>query len=249
MAIIAVVSVVSHRRPRLEERVIKNIPLVDWLSILVFPVLMFIGWAGIVNQIFHRPKVPLVPLDDFNLLIVMTLFISYAFVGNGIHFTAKIIWRYLAPKYKRSMVYMVNERFHNKVGHYIVYVTVIAVLFLTGIAEINHPLLEPVSFFKLSLIILAGIVFGFAGAKAIFYTSKWFGGYNRPISVITAMAAVIFYSLARILHLSAGYYPVFYFMMTISLGFIASFILRQVFLFSRLSERNKLRFLARIFSG
>lgn len=249
LAIFAVVAVLSHRRSRLEQRVLKHIPLIDWLTVLIFPFLMFIGWVGMVKNIMNRPFVNILPFDDFDLLLVATLFLCYSFVGNGMHFTGKVIWRYLSRTDHSSMIWKVNEMFHNKLGHYIVYVTLCVVLFLTALLEINHPLtipLEPLSFV---LIVLAGIVFGFSGAKSIYYTSSWFGGYHRPLFVLILAMVFCQYSILKLYNLRLSDYPIFIFVYSIGWAFAANYILRQVYLFSHLSGKNRLRFLHKIFSA
>ncbi len=249
LAILALLAVLSHRRPRLEQRVLRHVPLIDWLSVLIFPFLMFVGWVGIVRNITGRPVQSILPFDDFDLIIVMTLFLSYSFVGNGMHFTAKVIWRYLSKNDHTRMVWRVNEMFHNKIGHYIVYITLIAVFFLTAVFEINHPLVVPLEQISFWFTIISGIVFGFSGAKAIYYTSSWFGAYNRPIFVLVVAIALCLYILIKAYNLNLLNYPVFVFMYSVAWSFVGSFLIRQFILYSRLSHRNRLRFLHKIFSA
>ncbi len=123
VALVSLVGVLIHRRSRFEQRVFKNIPLIDWLYITIFPTLMFAGWIIMIKSIVNRPSINIIPIDDFDFVIIMIIFVLYAFIGNGLHFSSKVIWRYLPHTDRHKLVYKVNEMFHNKLSHYTIYVT------------------------------------------------------------------------------------------------------------------------------
>src|SRR3989338_5440520 len=95
IAIVGLLGVLTHRRSRFEERVLKHVPLSEWIIVLIVPVFMYLGWAVVVNNIIDRPRVRIIPFDDFNIIAVTVLFMLYGFVGNSMHFTGKVLWRYL----------------------------------------------------------------------------------------------------------------------------------------------------------
>ncbi len=249
IAIIGLLAVLSHRRTRFEQKVFRHVPVNEWLTLIVFPLLMFIGWALVVKNIILRPSINLISIDDFDFTIVMMIFMMYAFVGNSLHFTSKIIWRYLPEKDNHKMVYRVNEMFHGRLSHYLVYVTISIVLLLMAIIELNHPVIARISDWLGLFLLIVGVVFGFSSAKAIFYTNQWFGGYNKPLSIFASIALIILVAIFKTFQISFYYYPVSFFILVINVSFLGSFFMRQFLIFTRLNNKHKLRFLQKIFSA
>lgn len=248
IAIIGLLGILTHRRTRLQEKVLKHIPLTDWITVLILPVSLYIGWIILVKNILERPKVPIFPMDDFDILAVTFIFMVYGMVGNSIHFTGKILWRYLEG-YENTMAYRVNEMFHGKLSHYLAFLNGFFVGFMLPILEINHPAIIPISLFYMIIIILTGSVFGVCVCKGIFYTNQWFGGYNKPLFFI---GTTLFLSLLVILktyRLSFTYYPVSLFIVSMFVSGIITFASRQIFIFAHLGKRRRLHFLAKILSA
>jgi hypothetical protein len=219
----------------------------DWLVILVFPVALYLGWFIVVKNILNRPQITRVPLDDFEIIAITILFMVYGFVGNSIHFTGKILWRYLEAD-RHQMAYKVNEMFHGKLSHYLIFLNSLFIAFLLPILEINHPLVLPVTSSYLLLILLAGIIFGISGCKSVFYSNEWFGGYNKPLFYVTIILLSILISFIKGLQLKFSLHPVALFITTMFASAVTTFLIRQFFIFSRLSQKRKLRFLAKILS-
>jgi len=248
IALVGLLGVLSHRRSRLEHRIYKHVPLQDWLVVLLLPISLYIGWFFVVKNILFRPTVSHLPFSDIDILAFTILFMVYGFVGNAIHFTGKILWRYLKD-YNHSMAYKVNEMFHGKLSHYLVYLNALFLTFLLAILEINHPVQIAVGNFYLYLIAGFGVIFGFAGSKTIFYTNEWFGGYNKPLFIISSVLLLFLTWIGKYFRLSFPYYPIYLFVISMGLSFNSAFILRQLFIFMKLSTRRRLRFLAKMFSA
>ncbi len=246
-AIIAMLGVLSHRRSRLENKIYKDVPLTDWIVVFVLPISLYISWFFMVKNIIQRPNIGLLPLEDFDILSVTILFMVYGFVGNSIHFTGKILWRSLR-NYKSSHAYKINEMFHGKLSHYLAYLNAMFIIFFLPILEINHPFETYITSATLSLAAFGGIVFGISGSKTIFYTNEWFGGYNKPIFFIASILLVLLLTVERYFQLKFSYYPMNLFAVSMGGSFISAFILRQLFIFSKLGSRRRLRFLAKILS-
>lgn len=246
IAVVILLAVLSHRRSRLEERIFKNVPLSDWLNFSIYPLSLYIGWFFVVKNILERPNINIFPLGDFDLLAISVLFFIYAFMGTGIHFTGKILWRYLS---RNSMAYRVNEMFHGKLSHYLVFLNMIFIIFLWAILEINHPLVfyAPGNYLKLT--VLAGILFGYAGSRAIFYTNEWFGGYNKPLFFISSFLFILLINIEKFYRVNFAFYPTNLFVVSLCSGFVSSFIIRQFMIFAKLGQKRKLRFMAKIFSA
>lgn len=239
--------VLSHRRSRLENRIYNNVPLEDWLMVFVLPISLYIGWFFIVKNIISRPSINIFPLSDFDILALTILFMVYGFVGNGIHFTGKIIWRHM-KNHKNTMAYKINEMFHGKLSHYLVYLNGLFIFFLLEIMEINHPLSWAISDFLASVIVILGIIFGYSVSRSIFYTNEWFGGYNKPLFLISSFILIVMIWLAAYYRLDHSSYPVYLFVTTMAISFVSSFVLRQFFIFIKLGTKRRLHFVAKMFS-
>lgn len=247
IAIIGFVGVVSHRRTRLEAKIIKDVPLVDWLTLIIFPILLFFCWVVIVRNVINRPGISLLPLDDLEILTATIFFMIYAFVGNAIHFTSKTLWRYLG-EYKDSLAFKVNEMFHGKFSHYLVYSSSAIVIFLLPILEINHPLPALVTGLYLRALILAGIVFGACALKAALYTDEWFGGHTTPGFLLISLLLVALLSLFQILNLKLSSYPVSIFIFSVFISMVVTFLFREVFVLVGLNKKKSLKRIAKILS-
>lgn len=246
-AIILLLGVLSHRRSRLENRIYKNVPLNDWLTVLILPVVLYICWFYMVKNILSRPNIGILPLEDIDILAITILFMIYGFVGNSMHFTGKILWRYLQSQ-RHSIAYKINEMFHGKLSHYLVYLSLILILFTLSILEINHPVVSGVTNLYLLFIALGGLIFGVAYSKAIYYTNEWFGGYNKPLFFVVSVLLIILVIVRGYFQLRFAYYPVYLLTLVMGGSFISTFILRQLFIFTRLGSKRRLRFLAKILS-
>lgn len=247
IALVALLGVLSHRRSRLENKIYKNVPLTEWLVVFIFPLALYLGWFFTVKSILARPQFFYLPFDDIDLLAITMLFMIFGFMGNAIHFTGKILWRYLREN-NRSMAFKVNEMFHGRLSHYLVFMNGIFIVFFLSVLEINHPFVYGLSAFASSLLILTGIIAGLSMRRMIFYTNEWFGGYNKPIFFVGSGLLAVLISLFRSYKLSLSLYPVSIFIISLLSSGMATFILRQFFIFTRLNNRRRLRFLSKILS-
>ena len=248
LAIVLLLGVLTHRKNRLEEKIIKDIPLSEWLIMLVIPVFMYIGWVMVVKSILERPFVQIIPLDDLDVLAITVLFMVYGFVGNTIHFTGKILWRYLKDM-KHTMAFRVNEMFHNKLGHYVGWLKSMFIFFMLPILEMNHPTEYSVLNSYLLYMIVVGVILGVSGSKGIFYADEAFGGYNKPLFFLGATLLMILIAVYKLYSLNFYYFPVNLAIMTSFICFISSFVVRQILIYSKLGKKKRLQFLAKIFSA
>lgn len=248
LGIIAFVGIISYKRPRLEQRILKKVPLIDWVNLLVFPIVIYYALVLIVENIISRGKVDILDFDDLQIIAIGLLFMVYAFVGNSIHFVGKVLSRYM-PRSHHSITYQVNEIFHGKLSHYLVIVSSILLLFMLVILEINHPLNLLLASSNYYLVIIAGLLFGVSTAKTIFYTSGWFGGYNKPLFFIVSMLFLMQLMIYKTYKLLIFFYPFNLFYMSLSISFLATFLFRQFLIFSRLGKKRRLQFLAKILSA
>lgn len=247
LSILAFIGVISYRRPGLTHRVFKNIPLIDWINILIIPITVYFALTLIVKNILDRPAVAILDFEDSSLLSFGLLFLIYAFVGNSIHFVAKVLSRYI-PQEKHSIVYQINEIFHGKLSHYMVYICALLLVFITALLEINHPLSSKFSKSILRIIYSCGLLIGFSSAKTIFYTGEWYGGNKKPFALLISLLFLILFLYFKMHHLNYGYYPMNLFAISFFVSFLLTFIIRQLLIFSRLSHKRRLRFLAKLLS-
>ena len=244
-AIVGLLGVLTHRRSRFEQRVFKNVPLSEWIIVLVVPVFMYLGWAVVVNNIIDRPRMRIIPFDDFNIIAVTALFMVYGFVGNSMHFTSKVLWRYLKDQ-KKSMAYRVNEMFHGKLSHYLIFLNVLFIIFLLSITEINHPVSGGVTKLYLAMTALCGVIFGVSAVRTVFYPDEWFGGYNKPLFFVYLGLFLVQFSLFKVYNLSFYNYPVSMFVAYTFMTGIVAFTAQQLGILSRLDAKRRIKYLVRI---
>lgn len=247
VAIISFIAVISYKRPRLEHRIIKNIPLIDWMNILIIPLFIYIGLTLMARHILSRDRTIILDFDDFTLVSFGIFFLAYAFVGNSIHFVSKVLSRYIPPQ-KQSLVYRINEIFHGKLSHYLIFLSSFMVVFILALLEINYPLPFSMHGGTEGVVFLSGLLLGISATKAVFYTSSWFGGYNKPLFFLVGFLLFILVGLFRIFDLHLLFYPIAFFVVTMFSGFIGTFVMRQVLIFLRLGKKRRLQFLAKILS-
>ncbi len=249
-SIIAFVGVISYRRPRLEGRVIKSIPLIDWMLSLVLPLFGYMAMVLILKNLVSRQLVVILDFDDFTFASSFVLFAMYAFVGNSIHFVGKVLSRYITPN-RHARIHQINEIFHGKLSHYLFFVSTALCIFVLALWEVNHPLLANDQITKTAkvLTILFGGLLGYTSAKSIFYTSGWFGGYNKPLFFLVAFLLGLLLMIFSAFRLNLVYYPVNLFVISMFATFVAVFLFRQFLIFSRLGKKRRLQFLAKILSA
>lgn len=245
VAVVGLLAVLSYRVNRLEEKVLKNVPMVDWLQLLIFPVLFYIGWVWIVKNILAQPATFLFPLDDLDILAITIIFMVYSFVGNAMHFNAKILSRYLKG-HEHTMVYRVNEMFHDKLSHYIVFMSSLFIIFLLFVLEINHPAAAPLAASYLRIVTLAGIVFGASAFRGIlYYGGEYFGNRIKPLSLVALLLFAALLLFIHIFRIKFSFYPVTLFVACVFVSVILALILRHILVLLRLDEKRRLKLLLR----
>lgn len=247
ISVVTFIAVVSYRRPRLEQRVIKNIPLIDWFLIFVFPIFFYFGLVMIIKSVLLRERLNLLDFDDTQIIGIGTLFMIYSFVGISVHFVSKVLSRYI-KRSKEPKVYQINELFHGKLSHYVTFACAYMVVFSLALLEINYPMPVRLTNLTIGAIISAGILAGFSAFKGIFYTNVWFGGYNKPFFLISLVFQLILSSIYRSQKLIMNYYPMNIFISVILLTVISIYVFRQFMIFFKLSKRRRLQFISRILS-
>lgn len=245
ITIVGFIGIIVYRRPKLAEKVFKEVPLIDWLNILIMPLVLYLGIVLVVEQILSRPKVEYLDYDNLHLLPLGILFLIYGFVGKSIHFVSKVISRYIKPD-KKDLVYRINELFHGKLSHYMTYFCTLVVLFILAIMEINYPLEIKLTGSQEFLIIISGIISGVSASKAIFFTNEWFGGHNKPLFIVVSIMTFIIYALFRSLNLKFISYPFSFFVSVAFTSIVITFVFRQFLIFSKLSNKRRLKFFVRI---
>lgn len=247
ISLVIFIAVISYKRARLEQRLIKQIPVIDWLLMFVFPITFYLGLLMIVRNILLRERIDILDFEDSQLLGAGIFFMIYAFVGVSVHFVAKVLSRYIRPD-KKSKAYQVNEIFHGKLSHYITFACSFMVIFILALFEINYPLPDMLSGFDIAVLSGAGILAGFSAFKGIFYTHEWIGGHNKPFFLISLVFLVILGGILSGDRLIIGYYPMNIFILALLFTVVSIYIVRRFQFFSRLSRRGRLRFISRLFS-
>lgn len=246
LSIVSVVAVISYKRPRLEQKVFKKIPMLDWLNILGFPPLVYLALVLIVSNILSRQRVPILDFEDYTIIYLGILFLILAFVGNSIHFVGKVLSRYLSPA-RHSLQYQVNEIFHGKLSHYMIMIFSILTLFMVDLLELNHPLVIPTIARNEWLVVIAGILLGISASRTVIFSAGWLGGYFRPVFTLVFILFMVLFSIIRINQLDMSYYTINLFSICTYATVLIMFLIRQFFIFSRLNQKRRLQFLNRLF--
>lgn len=243
VSIVAFVAIISYRRPRFEQRVIKEIPLIDWMNILVTPLLMYLGIVFIVGGILSRKYIEILDINDFYLLAIGVLFMTYTYIGNSIHFVSKVLSRYI-PKNKQSAVFNINEVFHGKLSHYLSFVCALLSIFVISLLELNHPLTLPYSKTVLWLLILSGITTGASAGKAVFNTSNWFSG-NRSLFYVSILLFTVLLALFIVHDLRITFYPFNLFIISALASLVVAFLVRRAFVMLKFHNKKGFQFLVK----
>ncbi len=250
ISVLVFISVIAYRRPRLERRVFKNIPLIDWINILILPILLYFGLVFIVKNIITRGRVERLDIDELYIFLIGNLFLVYAFVGNSLHFVGKVLSRYLKPR-RHSLIYQINEIFHGKLSHFMTFICVAMLIFLLGILEINYPLLLPLAEWQIILIILAGITTGISSVRSVLYAASGNGyrGYNRPLFFLIFLQMIVLHSLYKIYKLNLSFFPLNLFIIGSFGTIVGMYLFRRLLYSTRLDRKRRLKFLAKILSA
>jgi hypothetical protein len=226
--------VLTHGTPRFEQKIYKHIPLYDWLLITLFPIGCYIATALFVRTIMLRNTMPILPFGDVEILIAGVLIVVYAVSGNSIHFTSKVLWRYLDKDLQKT-AYEVNELFHGKFSHLLTFVGVLLILFCISLLEMNHPVLEPINESTRKGIVFMSIFTGVFVAKMVVKSRSndlsW--RINRPLFAVGFLVGVLHLYIVYILNLDLYFYPFNLYTLLFLSTFITGFLLRKLYFFSR----------------
>jgi hypothetical protein len=138
--------------------------------------------------------------------------------------------------------------FHGRLSHYLVFLDGLFVIFLLPFMEINHPLQYEIEGLTFYVIIFSAVILGISSSKGIFFSNQWFGGYKKPLFFIALILLIILSQVINLLKLTLLNYPIVTFVFVVFLSFIMAFILRQFLIFTRLGNKRRLQFLAKMLS-
>jgi hypothetical protein len=98
------------------------------------------------------------------------------------------------------------------------------------------------------MLVVAGILFGISVSKSIFYTSAWFGGYNKPIFFIVTLLLLTLWAIIRGYELDLWFYPYNTFILALFGSLSGTFLARRFMVLTRLSTKKKLGLITRMLS-
>jgi len=228
IALSGLLSTILHRH-RFGRREIKKVQLSDWISLTILPIVAYISWAFVLRNILSRQHIPIIPISDTDLLMITFIFFTIGAIGNTIHSTGKILWYHLAPNKKVvETAYTINEIFHGPLGHYLVFINILLIIFFLPIHEINHPaehVLEPR---HMRLLAVSGVILGVTIKRCFSFTSKWFGGYNRFLFFFITLLTIVTASLYHFFDMYFYLYPVTWFTVWTFASILISFSIQTV---------------------
>ncbi len=237
-------AVFAYRRPRLERKLLKKIPLVDWLNLLVLPIVVYFTLVSIIKAIILRPRYDFLDFEDISLFSLLVCFLLLTFVGNTIHFCGKVLSRYI-PVNPLDIVYQVNEVFHDKLSHYMSFMGCLVTFFLIGILEINYPALTMMKDNQYAALLSMGIIGGGAATKGVF---TWQGRNYRPISWLNFILLCTQIALFLSYDLSYRYYQYNTFLLSFMVTVLVMFSSRTIMILTNLDEKHRMRYIAKLLS-
>jgi len=241
LAIVAGIAAFSYRQSRLEQRLIKDVALIDWINLFILPILGYLVCVFLTANILSRPGVRFVRINDFILVSVGILFLVYAYVGNSIHFVSKVLYRHMKIT---NPVFRINELFHGKLSHYVTTVCIFLTLFVLALLELNHPLQKGFQNVPFLIDALAGIVMGISVSRIIFYTVELRDNKSMLLFCFAMFIALISLLIGFSLPISS--YPITA-SLVVSMGtFIILFCLRRIIIRFRWTKKRSLRLLTKI---
>ena len=244
LALTVFFGVFVYRRPSFEKKLLKQIPIVDWMNLLLLPTIVYFALASIVISILSRYESTILEVNDEILFSLLILVLIFTFIGNSIHFCGKVLWRYI-PVNKNDIVYQVNEIFHDKLSHYLSFMGALVTLFLIGILEINHPSEMSMSPMQFSTMIVVGMVSGAAGLKAVL---AWTHSQYRPISWLNFLLLCLQLFIFGSYDLTFMYYQYNVFLLSYMATMSVLFSVRTIMIITRLHGKRRMRFIAKLVS-
>jgi len=244
LALTVFFGVFVYRRPNFEKRLLKQIPIVDWINLLVLPTIVYLALATIVISILSRYKINILEVDDETLFSLLILAAMFAFIGNTVHFCGKVLSRYI-PINKNDIIYQVNEVFHDKLSHYLSFMGVLVTIFLIGILEINHPSQVIMSSVQFSTMIIVGMISGGAATKAVLI---WTHSQYRPISWLNFLLLCLQLFIFGSYDLTFRYYQYNVFLLSYMTTMAVMFSIRTIMIITRLHGKRRMRFIAKLVS-
>jgi hypothetical protein len=237
-------AVFVYRRPRFERKLLKKIPLVDWLNLLVLPAVVYFALVSIVKAIILRPRYSMLDFEDVSIISLLVCFLLLTFIGNTIHFCGKVLSRYIHIN-PQDIVYQVNEIFHDKLSHYMTFMGCLVTFFLIGILEINYPAQLMMRDNQYAALLSMGIIGGAAATKGVF---TWQGRNYRPISWLNFILLVTQITLFLSYDLSYRYYQYNTFLLSFMVTALAMFSSRTIMILTKLDAAHRMRYLAKLLS-
>lgn len=244
LALVAAVGAFSYQQSKLEQRLIKDIPLNDWIFFLVIPFLAYLAVIFIVGSILNRPGLNRFWINDFVLGAAGAPALVYAFVGSSMHFVSKVLSRHI-PANHRSDAYRINELFHGKFSHYLTWMSSFMTFFTIVLLEFNHPLIPALTSPVIVLVVFAGMLIGISTARSIFFTTEYWGG-NRSMFIFSFSMLIAIIGLVRWFSLFLPSYPAAFCMISITATLVGLFMIRRVFVTLKLSRKKRFRVLAKM---
>jgi predicted acetyltransferase len=239
IAVALFIAVFVYRKPNLERKLLKQIPLTYWINLVVVPALLYLGLAIIVGSILSRERVEIMAQNDFFLLVTITFTMMGAYVGHAIHSVAKVLWHYLVFD-KNHAAYKVNEFFHGKFSHYLIFTSSLLTLLGIALLEVNYPMAKPLNKAQMIVIISGAIIFGASSIKG-FRKSK--EDYYRKLTYVCTITFVIDAAVLKYFNISVQHYQFNTFLTAYLASITGIYALRPIIIKTRLDRYRKLRHL------
>ena len=172
--------------------------LLEIRQILVLGILTIVFTTFFMNAFFDiitQTNVHKVPISDMIVLNMLTIFLGSGVLGNGIHFTGKVL-SYNLKHSKDRWVRKNSYFFHISLGHNLIYLFTWLASVLLSILEVNHPS-SVISQGTLGIVVLFGLIWGVSWTFTIAVSLV----DKRIYIILGSMSSVVLILMANILNL------------------------------------------------
>lgn len=200
MTAAAVFSVVAYLFPPFKRKVLGG--RADYLQIIylfVVPPILLISGFWLISSILQRPNIGVIPISDPFIILLLSFIGMIGSMGGGIHASSKCVSWHLEER-RESRAFKINEFFHCKLSHHLIYYSAMLVSLALVVAEINHPIPSPLPYLSEYLLGFLGFIFGLSIAASIIWSGYWESNLLL-LSTVIATIALLFFKFSLNLHL------------------------------------------------
>jgi len=235
LVVIVLAAVLAYKSSFLHNKKIGYISLLQIFYLVLVPGILYTIIFSYILEIRQRPLNTHVFLNDNLLTSLLLLSVLYTYGGIAIHGICKTFSQYFDKNQKKSLLFKVNDHFHNQFSHSLIYTGAAASIALFCLIEINHVSPYPTGT-KILMPVLNGLFIGLSLLISLnWYQKKRWSELKLLFFSAWLLFIIVLYALKPYIK-NVEAYP-FTLMMLIAFSFFAGL---SFFLYLR-RIKNKIR--------